>query len=203
MKIFEPVGAPSSDKMVHKREVPKMTPGRAALVELIQRYLKGLMDPTVSLLEVHKLMYFMQESGESLRLKFQEATYGPYAENLRHVLHAIEGHMIAGYSDGGDIPDKQISLVPGAVEEAKAFLESHEKTQERFYRVSQLVSGFESSFGLELLSTVHWVAKNSSEKTTDSVINKVHSWSERKRQFTPRQIKIALNVLENQGWLNN
>ena len=31
--------------MQHKREAPKMTAGRAALVELMSRYLKGLLDP--------------------------------------------------------------------------------------------------------------------------------------------------------------
>jgi hypothetical protein len=77
--------------MVHNREVPTMTAGRAALVELMNRYLGGLLDPFVTLLEVHKLMYFMQEAGEPLQLKYQKAPYGPYAENLRHELHAIEG----------------------------------------------------------------------------------------------------------------
>ncbi|MEN3753692.1 macro domain-containing protein [Mangrovibacter sp. SLW1] len=103
IEIYEPKGAPSSDRMVHKTEVPRMTPGRAALVELMQRYLNGLLDPFISLLELHKLMYFMQESGEPLRLKYQKAHYGPYAENLRHVLSAIEGHLVSGYSDGGII----------------------------------------------------------------------------------------------------
>ena len=61
--------------------------------------MSGLMDPFVSLLEVHKLMYFAQEAGEPLRLKYVKAPYGPYAENLRHVLSTIEGYMIAGYGD--------------------------------------------------------------------------------------------------------
>jgi putative DNA methylase len=49
-----------------------------------------------------------------------KAPYGPYAENLRHVLRAIEGHLVAGYADGGDAPDKPLTLVPGAVDDAKA-----------------------------------------------------------------------------------
>jgi O-acetyl-ADP-ribose deacetylase (regulator of RNase III) len=69
--IFEPKGAPATEKMVRKREVPKMTAGRAALVELMHRYLAGLLDPFVTLLEVHKLMYFLQEAGEPLRLRYQ------------------------------------------------------------------------------------------------------------------------------------
>ena len=56
-----------------------MTAGRAALVALIHRYLSGLMDPFVTLLEVHKLLYFMQEAGEELRLQYAKAPYGPYA----------------------------------------------------------------------------------------------------------------------------
>lgn len=63
-----------------------MTPGRAALVELMNRYLSGLLDPAVTLLELHKLIYFMQEAGEPLELKYSKALYGPYAENLTHVL---------------------------------------------------------------------------------------------------------------------
>ena len=95
-----------------------MTPGRAALVVLMHRYLGGLLDPFVTLLEVHKLMYFMQEAGQPLRLQYAKAPYGPYAENLRHVLHAVEGHLVSGYADGGDAPNKQIELVPGAIVDA-------------------------------------------------------------------------------------
>ena len=73
----------------------------------------------------------LQEAGEPLRLRYKAAPYGPYAENLRHVLHAIEGHLIAGYDDGGDAPDKPLTLVPGAVEEAAAFLAEHRPTRDR------------------------------------------------------------------------
>jgi O-acetyl-ADP-ribose deacetylase (regulator of RNase III) len=198
--VYEPKGAPESDVMAHSRAVPKMTAGRAALVELVRRYLAGLLDPYVTLLEVHKLMYFMQEAGEPLRLRFMQAPYGPYAENLRHVLHAIDGHLISGYADGGDAPDKQLSLVPGAVEDAAAFLSKHADSRARFDKVATLVEGFESPFGLELLSTVHWVMKHESVTTLDGAVERTYAWNERKRQFTPRQICIAVDVLSNQGW---
>lgn len=200
--IFEPKGAPSTEKMVHNREVPSMTAGRAALVELMNRYLGGLLDPFVTLLEIHKLMYFMQEAGEPLRLKFQKAPYGPYAENLRHVLHAIEGHLVAGYADGGDTPDKQLKLVPGAVEDAASFLEQHPDTRSRFSKVAELVEGFESPFGLELLSTVHWVIKNQPVESIDDVLHHTYAWNHRKQRFTPRQIALAANVLCEKGWTN-
>jgi O-acetyl-ADP-ribose deacetylase (regulator of RNase III) len=199
--VYEPKGAPASDKMVHNRQVPKMTAGRAALVELMDRYLRGLLDPFVSLLEVHKLMYFMQEAGEPLRLKYRKAAYGPYAENLRHVLNAIEGHMVSGYADGGDAPDKPLKLVPGAMREASTFLEAHSDTLARFDRVSALVEGFESPFGLELLSTIYWVMKNEAPESVDDVVEHTYAWTERKRQFSPRQIRLAVDVLVDRGWV--
>jgi O-acetyl-ADP-ribose deacetylase (regulator of RNase III) len=198
--IYEPKGAPASDKMVHSREVPNMTPGRAALVELVHRYLAGLLDPFVTLLEVQKLMYFMQEAGEPLKLRFNHAPYGPYAENLRHVLNAIEGHLVAGYDDGGDAPDKQLKLVPGATEDAERFLEQHPDTRSRFDKVTALVEGFESPFGLELLATVHWVMKHETVATIDDVVAHTYAWDPRKRQFTRRQVGIAVDVLTRKGF---
>ncbi len=199
--VFEPSGAPDDGRANRSADVPKMTQGRAVLVNLMRRYLDGLLDPFVTLLEVHKLMYFMQEAGEPLKLKFQQAHYGPYAENLRHVLREIEGHLTSGYADGGDAPDKQLELVPGAVEDARAFLEVHPQTQSHFDRVSELVEGFESSFGLELLTTVHWVVQKDHARTLDGAIEKIHSWNDRKKQFSRRQIQIACEVLSEQDWI--
>lgn len=201
VSIYEPSGAPSSDKMVHKKGVPNMTPGRAALVELMQTYLNGMLDPSISLLELHKLMYFLQESGEPLRLKYEKAHYGPYAKNLSHVLNAIEGHMVTGYLDGGDLPTKPLNLVPGAAEEAKKLLDKNDDTLRRFQKVSELVEGFESPFGLELLSTVHWTIKHESLSSVDEITQYIHSWNSRKKQFTPRQINLAVETLDRKGWL--
>ena len=200
--VYEPAGAPDAKGIAHIRPVPRMTAGRAALVELIHRYLGGLLDPFVTLLEVHKLMYFMQEAGEPLRLRYQKGIYGPYAENLRHVLHAIEGHLVSGYADGGDAPDKRLELVVGAVEDASRFLDEHPETRARFDRVADLVEGFESPFGLELLSTVHWVMKERSATSLEEVVERTYAWNERKRQFTRRQIALAVDVLARQGWVD-
>lgn len=201
VRVFEPKGAPSADQLPRVRDVPNMTPGRAALIGLTRRYLGGLLDPSISLLEVHKLMYFMQEAGERLKLEYVQADFGPYAQNLRHVLNAIEGHFIAGYADGGDAPDKPLKLVPGATEEAEAFLQDHPDTRGRFERVTALVEGFESPFGMELLSTVHWVmTRDDRPSCIEQVVDRTYAWNARKRQFTPRQIQVAVSVLSSKGW---
>jgi len=198
--IFEPSSAPVATK---SRDVPNMTAGRAALVVLIHRYLSGLMDPFVTLIEVQKLMYFMQEAGQPLRLNYVKHHYGPYAENLRHVLTKIEGHLVSGYHDGGDAPDKQLELVPGAVKDAEAFLGNDSDTRDRFDRVGELVEGFETPFGLELLATVHWVAMHENATNAEEATARVHAWNDRKRRFSPRQIGIAYDTLQAKGWLSS
>jgi hypothetical protein len=146
-------------------------------------------------------MYFMQESGQPLKLQYAKGPFGPYAENLRHVLHAVEGYFVSGYADGGDNPQKQLELVPGAIEDASTFLDEDRETRARFDRVAKLVEGFETPFGLELLSTVHWVATREKPGSVGEVAKRVYDWGERKQRFSPRQIELALAVLRAKGWL--
>lgn len=191
--VFEPTMAPAREQRA--RKAPAMTPGRAALVGLMDRYLRGLLDPSISLLEIHELMYFMQEAGEPLRLRLTKGPYGPYAENLRHVLSAIEGYYVSGYGSGGDEPGRTLDLVPGAIEDARAALAEQEGTRERFERVARLVEGFESPFGLELLATVHWVTAHEGAASGQAVIAATYAWNERKRRFSQQQIRLARQTL--------
>lgn len=201
--IFEPSTATKDNRVSRSKKVPNMTAGRAALIGLVDRYLRGSLDPFITLLEVHKLMYFMQYAGEQLRLEYKEASYGPYAENLRHVFNAIEGYFLSGYADGGDAPDKQIELVPGALDEALTFLKSKNDTLGRFDRVASLVDGFETPFGLELLSTVHWVSTHKDVRSIEDIVKHTYTWNERKKQFSQRQIKLAYEKLCDDNWIDN
>ena len=201
--LFDPGSGPADDRPNRSTDVPRMTPGRAALIGLMYRYLRGHLDPFVTLLEVHKLMYFMQLAGEPLDLGFEKGPYGPYAEKLRHVLRPVEGHLISGYRDGGDAPEKQLKLVPGAVEDATTFLDERATTKRRMARVALLIDGFESSFGLELLATVHWVTAEHPSATDDEVVAHTYGWGIRKRQYTERQIRLAIQVLRDKGWLES
>ena len=197
--VYEPTEVPLH--LAHVTAAPNMTPGRAALVGLMDRYLAGLLDPFVSLLEVQKLMYFLQEAGQDLRLNYTKGTYGLYAPDLRHVLRRVEGHLLSGYADGGDQPDKPLSLVAGAREDATQFLEEHPDTLERFDRVAHLVDGFETPFGLELLATVHFAATRLEAETPEQAVEVVHAWSTRKQQFSLGQIALAWDVLTQGEWL--
>lgn len=202
--VFEPFGSLSEGSQLVGTDQPvRMTSGRAVLISLIDRYLQGLMDPSITLLEVHKLLYFMQEAGEPLRLQYSKAHYGPYAINLRHVLNAIEGHLIFGYADGGDQPNKRIELAPDALKQATNFLEAKatSSTRKNIAKVAELVEGFETPFGLELLATVHWLCKKEEARSLDEIVRKTYDWNNTKKRFTSRQIEIAYNAIETKGWL--
>ncbi len=199
--IYAPAGAPAAVEMAKEKRTPKMTVGRAALLGLMRRYLSAVIDPAVSLLEIHKLMYFMQEAGEPLKLRYSKGPYGPYAENLRHVLSAIEGHFISGYGDADDDPEKQIALKLEAAEQAEAFLRDHPETQARFDQVANLIDGFETPFGLELLATVHWVTQRENATNLSDAKAKIYHWNDRKRMFKEQHIQLAWDLVHQQGWL--
>jgi O-acetyl-ADP-ribose deacetylase (regulator of RNase III) len=203
--VYEPAGAPAASQMRTRTKRPKMTPGRAVVLGLINQYLATGYFYRLSLLEVQKLAYFMQYAGENLNLDFRRGAYGPYADKLRHVLNYIEGHFIIGFGDGNNRPDTRICPVPDALHEADELLAQHADVKKRFERVADLIEGFETPYGMELISSVHWVATQEDQAALtdpDAAIAGVHNWSPRKRKLLKSEhIRIAWTQLSEKGWL--
>lgn len=203
--VYEPTGSPDPKKMINKTERPRMTPGRAAVLGIMSRYAVPGYLYRLSLIEVQKLAYFLQEAGEQLKLSFVKDTYGPYADTMRHVLNKMEGHFTQGFGDGNNQPGTPIKLLPDAVKEAEEFLQTNSETLSRFDRVSELIEGFETPYGMEVLSSVHWVAKKENSGNANNVqsaINAVHGWNDRKRDLMkPEHIRVAWERLSKQGWI--
>ena len=91
--------------------------------------------------------------------------------------------------------------MPGAIKDADRLLKSDNSLLAKINKVSKLVNGFETSFGLELLATVHWVATREDKTTLDDVIDGVYAWGKQKHKFSEKQIKIAYNILREQKWI--
>lgn len=204
--LFEAAGAPSAKTMPVRTKRPHMTPARALFVKLMDAY--SAMDYSRTLLEVQKLAYFLQAAGQPLRLRYQAGHYGPYADNLNKVLEAMEGHFVRGYGDSQK-PDAQIELLPGAVEEAEAFLADEDAAEQRLQRVAALIEGFETPYGMELLATVHWVAHQQGPGCdvhavdAEEAIEHVHRWNPRRQSvFRPEHVRIAWERLAAAGWLH-
>jgi len=196
--VYEPHGAPAPEEMSERRARPRMTAFRATLVWLLSRYLAP--GETASPLEVQKLLYFLQEAGEPLGLKFEKQRYGPYADAARHAVIHIEGHYVTGFGDGTGPGD--VRPLPGAVDEAEAFLADHPQTRERYERVVELIDGFETPYGLELLATTHWVATQEDAGGPAAAADRVREWSQRKHHlFTDGHVTVAWERLEEGGWL--
>lgn len=201
VRLFPPDGAPAPKDMEVRTERPRMTPGRAAILKVLDTYRD--LGYGLSKIEVQKLAYFLQEAGEALNLSFEKHAYGPYSDALRHVLNRMEGHFIRGLGDG--VVEAEIEPVPEAMAEAEAFVDSsgHEALMARVQRVGELIEGFQSPYGMELLASVHWVARGDGASTKEQALAAVRAWSDRKRSLmAPEHVAAAWNRLEQAGWLN-
>jgi O-acetyl-ADP-ribose deacetylase (regulator of RNase III) len=192
--LFAPSGAPSPDEMPIRTRRPSMTLGRAALLMLLKQY-RDADDFRLTALEVQKLAYFLQVAGQPLRLNYVKAKYGPYAENLNHVLRTLDGHYTSGYGDRSEEP--RIRLLRDAPAEARSFLVGHPETSARLERVSELVKDWESPFSLELLATTHWaLTHGAGTPSRKEVYDFVASWTPRKANlFKTKQIDRAIDRL--------
>jgi hypothetical protein len=122
---------------------------------------------------------------------------------LNKVLEVLEGHYIQGYGDSQK-PDVEINLLPGAIEEANQFLHTRQDSTARLQRVAALIDGFETPYGMELLSSVHWIACHgtSPARNAEEAVQAIQQWNERKRKmFKSDHVCIAWTRLNEQKWL--
>ncbi|MDM8535289.1 macro domain-containing protein [Desulfobacterales bacterium HSG17] len=200
--LYEPLGTPDARSMPVRTKRPEMTMARAFFIKLMQRYTR--FSYRLTLLEIQKLAYFLQETGEPLRLKYETGLYGPYAHNLNKVLEILEGHYIRGYGDTQK-PDVEIELVPGAVKEADKFLSVQPAMRHSLFRVEELIEGFETPYGMELLSSIHWIAEKKdplSKEDPEKAVAQVLNWNSRKKRIIkPPHIRIAWKRLKELGWI--
>lgn len=190
--VYPPVGSPDPDKMRIGTEKPKLTRARALLLMLMNFY--AAPGYKLSMLEIQKLAYFLQESGEDLKLRFVSAQYGPYADNLNHVLQRLEGHYIRGYGDRNR--DAQIYLLPEVAKEAAEYLSqlNDVNTNKRLQDTKRIIEGYETPYGLELLATTDWIIKHHPDAKVDvkRAVEHFKAWNERKKRvFKEAHIEMA------------
>ena len=200
VKLYEPKGSPDAKDMPVGTARPKMTVARALLIMLMKQYARFAY--RLTLLEIQKLTYFLQESGMDLKLRYVKHLYGPYAHNLNKVLEILEGHHIRGYGDTQK-PDVEITLLPDADKAADRFLQKDPHAAEHLEKVADLVDGFETPYGMELLASVHWAAIHDSKVSdAESAVIAMARWNNRKqRLFKPAHIRLAWERLQTEGWV--
>lgn len=193
-----------------KKGVEKLTPARAMIAELVRLY--WVLGMECSLLEIQKLAWFLDRAIASehldnpLKLRFKAHNYGPYADNLRHLLDGLDGSYLKSdkrISDCAPLDviwfnDSKRSAVETYLKtEAKDWLPALEKT-------SHLIDGFESPYGMELLATVDWLLSKENVEPDVSALRENllnwpagERWAQRKvKLFDQSRLKLALERLQ-------
>jgi len=160
--VFEPT---DSYQNAPKREgVEALSPARALIAELVRRY--SVLGVDCTNLEVHKLAWFLSRTtkaaqlDDALHLRFVASRYGPYADQLRHLLNGLDGtylHCEKRVSDA-----RPLDLVWFEESRREAVAEYLRSPKAHVYlpaleNATALIDGFESPLGLELLATVDWL----------------------------------------------
>ncbi|SDM10995.1 O-acetyl-ADP-ribose deacetylase (regulator of RNase III), contains Macro domain [Catalinimonas alkaloidigena] len=196
--VYEPNEAIKAHLQREERpKEEKLTPARAMLLYLLFQYEAG--GEPVSLFAANKLAYFLQRSGEPMRLKFEKSHYGPYTVQLNHVLYRLNGTYLHGLEQNEAKPFEPLHLNYDKWEEIRAYVNTQlDATQRNNLRnVMRLIQGFESSFALELLATVDFLLdKRPPETSVEDVVQEITEWSRRKtRLFREEFVQIARDHL--------
>lgn len=202
--VFEPAG--QYQNVAKRGGVEALTPARALIAELIRRY--WVLGMECSLIEVQKLAWFLERSisrmslDNPLDLKFKAHIYGPYANRLQHLLNNLDGsylHCAKRLSDAEPLD------VIWFDEGRKTFVQAYLNSEAKDYLpalefTADLIDGFESPYGMELLATVDWLLTcDGVEPTVQGVREGLQAWNGGKesaarkgRIFDDESLQIAL-----------
>jgi O-acetyl-ADP-ribose deacetylase (regulator of RNase III) len=173
----------------------KLTEARAMLLHLVHEYSKS--GYAVNLLVVQKLAYFLQRSGVNLRLNFEKGWFGPYAKNLSYVLNDLNGTYIH-FTAKSIKPETTVKLDEPNWQAVESFVNENLSGEQKskLEEVVEMIEGFETPFGLELLSTVDFVKLNCPECSPANIQERIQSWTIRKKELMPLfQIETAYRHL--------
>jgi O-acetyl-ADP-ribose deacetylase (regulator of RNase III) len=162
--VYEPTAAYQNVRKT--AGVEKLTPARALVAELVR--CNSVLGIECTILEVHKLAYFVQECivqlhlPDALDLRFVPHRYGPYAERLRHLLDGLDGSYIHADKRVADAsPYDTVWFEESQRKYVDTYLQSEgQQYIPALHRTLMLIDGFESPLGLEALATVHWLVKH-------------------------------------------
>lgn len=167
----------------------KMTFGRSVFLKAIAA-LETPFGGTLDRLSLQKIAYLLQAMGVKLNLEFGKNLYGPYSEALKKAIVALEDNykLIAGFQEA-----REVHVTPAGYAAAEEFLQNYEGGEELIQKLIRLVDGFDSPYGLELLSTVHKVVTSSEAAYgADGAVKEILSLEKNKRNiFSENEIRLA------------
>ena len=182
-----------------KKEV-NLTPARAMLLYALFKYEKYGEYTTV--FTANKLAYFLQESGENLKLKFEPYTYGPYAQAIEKVLYALNGKYLKGLEQMNAKPFEALELNYERYDEVEKYVKEklNQSQKDRLESLFGAINGFESTLSLEILSSVHFIKQNHPKIELEDIVSKIREWNKRKKALiTEHYVQLAYDHLNEYG----
>jgi len=186
-------------KEVLRKERVALTPARAMLLAVMYDLVRN--GEFVSEFAAEKIAYFLQRFGakEVFKLDYQPNYYGPYSGKVKHVLYYLNGSYLSGYSTKDKKPFEELSLFMDAETDVLSYLTSQDDSAyiDVVNKTKNFLQGFYSDFGLELLSTLDFIAGNLSTNDEHAIIAQLEQWSKRKRTLfsDPKFISVAMKRL--------
>jgi len=177
-----------------------LTDARAMLLYALFQYER--LGEVATVFAANKLAYFLQKSGEPLRLQFVPYVYGPYAQAIEKVLYALNGKYLKGMEQMSVKPFEPLKLNYDRFPEVSSYVEKNlnQEQKGRLKNLFKVIEGFESSLSLEILASTHYLKSSDPEMTEDQLFSKIQDWNQRKRNIIKKEyIDIALNHLQNYG----
>lgn len=191
--VFSPKNTIDEPEFTSQAKMP-MNYARAMLLKTMAE-LEVYFDGAFDRISMQKIVYFLQTFGVDFKLGFQKNLYGPYSDTLRKALITFEKRgMIAGFLN----EDRRAHVTPAGCAAADEFLQvDRAGADEIIERLSHLIEGYESPYGLELLSSVHWLAHQEKHFPVEKVIEALRNWNERKgNTFDDASVRAAYERLQ-------
>ncbi len=179
IQIYEPTNRFNAIKNKTKVALNEF---RAMFIKSVKIY-NSSMDGLYELgsIEAQKLAYFIGLilDRQDIVKRYKQHTYGPYMPELKHTLNDMAGFYLKGVGDGQE--HDHIDVISEIMPEIDDYINSRPELTDATEKMRKIIYGYETTYGMELLGTVHWVCANDKPASLDDIICKVHAWNKRKK----------------------
>jgi O-acetyl-ADP-ribose deacetylase (regulator of RNase III) len=199
VELFVFVPNPGVKKILQSQGVkrePKLTPARAMLLFSLFRYEK--FGEYASLFVANKLAYFLQLTGEPLRLKFKSHFFGPYSNEVGKVLYTLNGKYLTGMEQYEAKPFATLSLNYDVYPEIEEYIQKNLnfEQKERLGKLFEVIKGYETALSLEVLSSVDYFRRNRPGLNNEELTRLIQDQSDRKQKIINKEyVDLAVNHL--------
>lgn len=198
--VYEPSDEVKKILQEQENKNVELKPGRAMLLYALFQYEK--LGEAATVFVANKLAYFLQKSGENLKLQFVPFTYGPYAQAVDKVLYSLNGKYLKGIEQMKIKAFEPLQLNYERYNEVQEYIRKNLTPEQhtRLKNLFQFIDGFESALSLEILSSIHYLLHENPKLNADELLIKIQEWNNRKKQLIDKDhIEIALNRIRSYG----